>query len=478
MISFLVGSFNIKSYRIATGATVAAMNSTMQHEIVTSNNGNSKNNTTMQRHHTRGREERTGEVALGTSVADSKDFSTQGVASITLDVVSIGTNKRPEYVQAQRDTWGSHPWIRKFISLTEDDDTNTYGQKNCQKVLKYQQVPHIEKWCRKNYQDVVNHSIPGDGHSWITNRWIRVFGGWKKTAGWLCAQKRFTFGLAQLLQGYQDEIIQNKNKQGRSDGEIDTIGKNTTDNANDNDDIIPDYAIVVDDDTYVDVGNLYFSGLQNRNSSIQSILSGCMIALHQTHFIPYGGFGVLWSKATIQRLIEPLYCNNNNNGNNKGNNADTMSKISKSMSQTAELTCSIIKKNWIGELYYYKDGMSLIDVILERVVAEPFVDYKNWTLGYCFHGDHIPPIIAQIYQLVDSSSFDTRNNNDNFVIKPITRKDVRGGKTDIRNGGNCYNDMNGRCLHNASFCHRQNATSMMSIFQQKQQQQQQQKQFQ
>ena len=118
---------------------------------------------------------------------------------LVVDVLSIASNTRLEYVEAQRRTWASHSMVRNFFHVTEDDDP----EPNCYKELKNEDVFAISQSCR-------NKGINGPDSTWIQRRMAHLYARvqWlkkkKSPVGWMCAQKRFPAGLAKVLRSYKE----------------------------------------------------------------------------------------------------------------------------------------------------------------------------------------------------------------------------------------------------------------------------------
>ena len=49
---------------------------------------------------------------------------------LVVDIMSVGSNLRRSYLEAQQRTWASHPTVRNFFPITEDDDYDPYCAAN------------------------------------------------------------------------------------------------------------------------------------------------------------------------------------------------------------------------------------------------------------------------------------------------------------------------------------------------------------
>ena len=277
--------------------------------------------------------------------------------TLQLDVLSIGSQTRPEYQTTQQATWASHPAIRRFIRIDERDDWD----QTCATTLQESDFDAIAQWCNRNLAKV------GPNVSWLELLWRR-FTFRKKfltdkgsdPVKWLCAQRRPMAGIVQLLRSYSS--------------------------TDDDDDAMPDYLAVVDDDTYLNVDVLQ-AHLQPPSSKRQRYVgAGCQIQMttnYRTYTAVYyvGGSGVVMSRATIQQLLKPIDCSADRDP------------------QQANICDQIQNKHLIGEHLYFQNGMSLLDLMEARAKAERFTLHQNWTKGFCFHSDFYFSIWVELYPL-------------------------------------------------------------------------------
>ena len=116
----------------------------------------------------------------------------------SIDIISIGTILKSELQLAQHETFGSHPTIRNFYRITELNDTNY----KCSTDLTESQFQLVQKICTRKapnteYTSKILKLLHHDnGKSSFHARNI----------GWLCAQKRPTDGLYNVLHPYQSSI--------------------------------------------------------------------------------------------------------------------------------------------------------------------------------------------------------------------------------------------------------------------------------
>ena len=275
-----------------------------------------------------------------------------------IDIVSVGSLQRPEYQDAQKDSFGSHPNVRHFFLITENDDVDQ-GKKSCHNHLTWEQVKNISAFCHGK-------------QPWITKKYpfqhplrslfgsVEWLGQKANPTGWLCAQKRPIAGFQKAVQHYR------KNPQ----------------------EVLPDFLFVADDDTYISMNQVlsYLKSFQEEKlqelGDDNFVLAGCVIKPRIPRYkitFPYGGWGTIFSQGTLKTLMEPLHCSRQG-GDSSGTNA-TDRRIGG--------ICKKLQENKMGEYEDYKEGMSLWDVIFSFVKKEPYVDQATWTLGFCFHSDWV-----------------------------------------------------------------------------------------
>jgi hypothetical protein len=63
-----------------------------------------------------------------------------------IDIITVGSMTRPQYQEAQRQTFGSHPSVRHFFRLNEFNDTEI----DCHQNLTTEQVHAIRYRCSKD----------------------------------------------------------------------------------------------------------------------------------------------------------------------------------------------------------------------------------------------------------------------------------------------------------------------------------------
>lgn len=253
-----------------------------------------------------------------------------------VDIMSVGTLLKQEYHVAQEETFGRHPFVRDFYRIDERNDTD----KTCFTELSADQMQSVIDFCANTEHTSYVSEI-------LRSRLFEP----KKQSGWLCAQKRPLDGLYQVLQQY-------------------VSGQQT----------IPDYLLIADDDSYFNIGKLVENLTQNFPPDVSAAVTGCKFDfVKELRFpFPYGGFGSYLTRAAIQRLIQPFYCDGRDEFSN--------------------LACWRKNQNELGEAQFYEDGMSVIDLMQAYGANLPFTGVDQWKkTGYCLHSDHALAYFINFY---------------------------------------------------------------------------------
>ena len=362
----------------------------------------------------------------------------------SIDIISIGSQSahRWDYTTTQFRTWASHPSRRYFFSATELSDFDT----QCASRMSDQDVSdHVAK-CHSKFQYDQN-KFPLWRNN-LTNNFSTVYArlewlsGFPDPKGWICAQKRFGTTLAKVLMLYQrSNFYWHEN-----------IEKN---NVTSFESVLPDYLIITDDDTYINLEHVeeYIlrqpnilqerTGISQEQSIIPTqqtpiVLAGCRVRFH-VHIVnftfPFGGFGTFFSKASLERLVLPIFCED----------VDEDDFIRDS--------CNRLKPSnaLIGESHFFSEGMSL---------AELLHAYLKNTERFCLHGDWILGYFANFYNISRHVVHGVANWFDNRIddiaearLHSFMDGDIYNRKTVP---GQCVNDK--KCPPNSTICHHINAS--------------------
>jgi hypothetical protein len=241
----------------------------------------------------------------------------------SIDVVSLGSKTRLNYLQGQIQTWASHASVRNFFGFTEDDDFS-----NCSSTSLDELESYVETCGAMSRND--------DRIAKFFTTYFGLSEGNTRSSdiGWVCAQRRLGRAFGWLHSVYHDS------KQS-----------------------IPDYLWIVDDDTFIDSAAL-MTYLQSSNGS-NVMRAGCLFEKNDDsipYSIPYGGFGVFLDKAAIKQLSSPIYCD-------AGVDDDSA-------------VCSRIRDNLIGENDVFRDGMTLFELFYVFSATKFFCMHSDWLSGY------------------------------------------------------------------------------------------------
>ena len=155
----------------------------------------------------------------------------------TVDILSIGSVNRLEYLATQQETFATHISVRHFFNVTEHDDVDKDCHKLGENATTY--LNSIIQFCRHHHRTHHHQHSEGSSshHNGFSNRLVEkyfapdtILSQKSNPMAWLCAQTRPAVGLYNILQDYKATKK------------------------------FPDYLIIIDDDTYLNLnliqGNL------------------------------------------------------------------------------------------------------------------------------------------------------------------------------------------------------------------------------
>ena len=296
--------------------------------------------------------------------------------SPTIDIISVGSETRPEYQKMQKATFGSHPSVRHFFAITEQDDVD----QDCHDRLTMLDVLQISGFCGGLRRDIEHkHRLLFDFKNKFANPdWLQRTT--KNPPGWMCAQKRPMAGFGRALKAYR----QHTHQTGQQPQELD----------------LPDFLVIMDDDTWYNMEHVANGLKELQEEAFLSdsglgtsfVVAGCLIRSKLKRFkwsFPFGGWGTIFSRGALEAMLEPLYCDDMVSTNNIAVNMESYVENSNSTSYYSSLFCPKLAKDRIGELKTYRDGMSLADIMYNYVMREPYLDHTNWDVGFCMHSDWV-----------------------------------------------------------------------------------------
>jgi hypothetical protein len=315
-----------------------------------------------------------------------------------LDIISVGSRQKAAHQTAQHDTFGQDAMVRRFFRLTEDDDS----ERDCSTTLTASTIDQVVEHCRR----------PKADESRIAALYRQYQFKPKKHVGWLCAQKRPIDGLYSVLSRYKRSGL--------------------------DDDDLPQYLAIIDDDTFLNVQALVETLRRDFLPTIPHVVAGCNTRMYAFTF-PYGGFGSFLSRAALQRLLKPIYCTS----------ASSSSHIADPFTR---LACWRLQLNEMGELPFFRDGMSVGDLMFRYASKQPYSNVANWTWGYCLHSDHVLGYFLTSYHVSvpDSELKSNLQPNDsyrkNFKYTALTSAYHQGRQ------GECANEKDA-CTVDHVVCH-------------------------
>ena len=324
----------------------------------------------------------------------------------TVDILSVASINQIDLLNAQHRSF-SHKSVRNFFNVTEVDDADP----DCHTKLTMDNVKAISDFCRRRkglklsgvfrYLRGLYARIP-----WLEQK--------ANPVGWMCAQQRPYSGLMKVNRHYRQSSEE-----------------------------LPDYFIIMDDDTYYNM-ELFQQNFKQLDSSEPFVIAGCLIRhpIHMVNFtFPFGGFGTIISKGAMQNLLQPIYCK----------------------SGASDLKCDRLEENLVGEQQYFVDGMNLVELMHRYVNAERYRNVDNWTTGFCMHSDWVSGFFFNYYYV-------SRHTNEaKFAAVPQSRMtsytaNGRYEKSEIYSKGtgfcNSERTSTKECAKDVDICHRATADWM------------------
>jgi Glycosyltransferase 61 len=345
------------------------------------------------------------------------DFSKTNSASINpiIDIIAIGSLSRSILLDTQQQTFGSHRYVRNLYPITELNDTET----KCVPDLSANQMQDVIKFCS-------NGNMKGQSDMSKQFR-TDLFRPVSNSTEWLCAQKRTIDGLHIALEKYKNGITP-----------------------------IPDYLILIKDDTYLNIDSLVETFQESYPPNENHIIAGCTyLRPKKVHFvIPIGGVGSVLTRATIEMIMKPIHCQG----------------VGHYMDPYTRWACWRLKYNHVGEWQFFKDGMSIGDLMYAYTSGLLYTKVVEWKdTGFCFHSDHALAYFFNFYHVsVPDWILNETNPTDN-IRKLYSYKKLSGSSEDghTGKGGEC-DSIGNKCTDKSRICHSLNLEHMMKIHNQQQ----------
>ena len=322
-------------------------------------------------------------------------------SSPIIDIVAVGSMLRSDYLQTQSQTFGSHRWVRHFYPVSELNDTDTH----CALELTAEQRQKVVDFCTHSDQYTQTYET----------YWFRkeLFRPTSMETGWLCAQKRPIDGLYMALEMYKAGVP------------------------------IPDYVMIIDDDTFLNI-NALTKTLQQFFPPHQShVVAGCKIRTPQAlgFIFPLGGMGSFLTRGAIQRILTPMDCQN-------------AAAVGSAFTQWF---CWRLEQDPVGEKSFFTNGMSLGDLMYAYASGLPFTRVHEWNrTGFCFHSDHSLGYFFDFYHvgIPDQALEETRPSDK--IRERYSFQAIPG----IRECDNLHH----KCAANSRICHYTNPELMNKLY--------------
>jgi hypothetical protein len=352
----------------------------------------------------------------------------------SIDILIVGSANKTDFAKVQRETWASHGAVRHFFLSTEYDDTNPKCSEDYwsnEDIVQYTRPCRSGQfWKSVNARNILTKNVKFGRFKWLKKK--------ADPKGWICAQKRFVTSFTSLIQIYAETKS------------------------------LPDYFILADDDTYVNMdhilkmmitdpkkyeengGNLEMIRFPPSNTPV--VTAGCRARASDhllTWIFPFGGFGVFFSKGSLERLIQPLHCGDNVDEFEQG----TCAKLLHKEENASPMNITIAEER------FFEVGDSLNKV---------FYKYARNIDHFCVHSDWFIGYISNFYNISrhtiggtywDDKKMDVQEN------RLHTFEDSEIYDSNSRTRGQCaYGGEHGKeCDEKATVCHHVNITTFREI---------------
>jgi hypothetical protein len=327
--------------------------------------------------------------------------------TFSVDILSVASINRQELVDVQKRMFGLHSSVRAFFIATELDDDDPW----CYKNLTWEDVVAVSNFCRKRPSGI-SHEMKYLRGLYARTQWLE-----KKPnpVGWLCAIPRPYSGLRKAYLHYMKMRLS-----------------------------LPDYFIILDDDTYFNMED--FQRIHKPLNSMEAkVVAGCLVRqpVHSINFtFPWGGFGTVFSKGSLAYLFHPIYCTNIGNG--------TAPNVHYNHPNAGGI-CNQLVKDIAGELKYFKNGNSLLDLIYNYVNTDKYRNIANWDWqnngGFCMHSDWVMGFFVNFYN-VSNHVEDKYYQN----VPQARIESFEGSNVYQKASGYCKNE--GNCPNGTMICHK------------------------
>ena len=360
---------------------------------------------------------------------------------VVLDVLSVQTDSSSSssssssfsanLLQAQHDTWGSHPAVRTFQTATYKDD----AERHCTSNLTLFHVRNVADRCQSGHRHVHFPHLYKLGK--LFPSFAELHESHANPMEWMCAQKRPVHGLYRMLQQhyrYQPFEDASSPRTFWFSWLFSFLSIRQPTATNYDPSSLPDYLILVKDDTYLNLDQiephlrrgvhpllstatapLQAGCLTTRRRTITSttrtylrqtntttmssgeqpvttITTTTTATISMTH--PHSGFGIFWPRIALERLMQPLHCDRFTFTSSSSPKASSLLRHDttvkqqqqpqdddnnindKDMEEFVQEACWRVSQNKIGEGTVFQTGMSLMD-LLQALAAESHYNGVN-----------------------------------------------------------------------------------------------------
>jgi len=388
-----------------------------------------------------------------------------------IDIITVGSMAETELLQAQKETFGSHPSVRNFVVFDESDDSEA----NCHTNLTIKDRDFVAHFCHTKPPTYGHIELYHSRNRFASKNFLQT-----KGLGWLCAQKRPAESLAKYLGQYQTN---------QYNGTATATTKIS----------LPDYLVLIDADTYLNLDNMlgqistnekdennnYHSGFLTTEypSSDTLVVAGCRIRerIQEHNFtFPWGGFGTFYTKRSLERYVRPIYCPNSETTTNNDSLLDSVTGESLKLivhreltdSEHTRLVCSKLQEDNMNEKFLFRNGMSVSDLMYAYVTHWNYVGASDrttgWSVkngGFCLHADWVIGYFVNHYYLsnryIESEMF---KDNPETRLLGYNGSEHYAGKQypeTIKMRRECNNDYDENCdPSTAHICHHVKASKM------------------
>ena len=346
--------------------------------------------------------------------ADSRtDAPIVDIVSVSLIGPESTIPQQPGIAQVQAAALSEHPWVRQYYSMTAINDTSNDACRNdmTTKQAYWSAFCHsgITRRDRASVSRMIRSDLLQPSSSSNTRKHIH-----DSTPEEWCAQKRFITGWHKVLEQYRGASTKR-----------------------------PDFLMLLPEHTYVNVERV-IDALQQWRHTPQQVVASCTNIMRpkDLHLVyPTAPSVSIFPRAALDRLLEPLYCDN------RGGVAAAAADASSAFTQWA---CWRLWQNHLGERSFFRNGMSIGDLLWEyssQIVSSTSI--KKWHhVGYCLESHHLLGYFVSFYHI----------SVPDFVLQQAVPQDRVRPEFSIQSLGEdsraCINEsMPPPCTSNSSICH-------------------------